>query len=200
MKVGAVDIAITPRTVSWVGPLAVDADGSPRAYAPAPLIGLDALANAGRDGNWWGLACRPGGAPYVQGASDPAPGHYVSTTALADRSRPLWDPRRYVDSGAVPYLSVPPELVRAGCKMGCLALVRRGGSSCAAVLADVGPAGKLGEGSMALARALGLDDSPRRGGTSRPEVEVTVFLGSASTPAWPRTIEDIAASVARLGG
>lgn len=38
-------------------------------------------ANAGRPDNWWGIVTRHG-EPVIQGANDPAPGCYVSTTSL----------------------------------------------------------------------------------------------------------------------
>src|SRR5258708_2675267 len=80
--------------------LAVDADGSPHAYAPSGsgLQGLDYLANAGHSGNWWGIATDSHGMPYIQGPNTPAPGYYVSTTALEDGSKAVNDPARYVNS------------------------------------------------------------------------------------------------------
>src|SRR5262249_26952383 len=71
--------------------LAIDADGAFRAYNPHDVLGLDSLAHAGHPGNWWALVTdngRPSGHPVVQGNSDPAPGFYVSATAL-------YDPRRH---------------------------------------------------------------------------------------------------------
>src|SRR5271165_3204735 len=71
--------------IVWEGGMQIDADGSPRAYNPVSSKGLDALGNAGRPGNWWALATVNGkssGKPVIQGPSDPAPGFYVSTTAL----------------------------------------------------------------------------------------------------------------------
>jgi hypothetical protein len=194
MKIGPIAVAVTDAEATWTGGLAIDADGSPHAYAPAGIVALDYLANAGRPGNWWGLACDHDGRPYVQRASDPAPGYYVSTTALVDRSRPLWDPRRYVDSEAVPYLSVPPELVRFGAAMGSLAIVTYSGRSSPAIVADIGPAGKLGEGSIALAKALGIPSDPKRGGCADRAVTFRVFLHSAFAPAWPRAGWELAAT------
>src|ERR1700676_2054280 len=67
--------------------LAVDADGAFRAYHPDNRLGLDTIEHAGRPGNWWALATdtgRPSGRPVVQRKGDPAPGYYVSMTALFD--------------------------------------------------------------------------------------------------------------------
>lgn len=149
--------------------LAIDADGSPRAYHPDDE-GLDFLANAGRPGNWWALVVDGEGEPIVQGPDDPAPGYYVSTTSLIDRRRPEADPRRYVDAEAVPFVVLPPELrvgeQATGVELGDLALVvdLESGARSFAIFADVGPRRSIGEGSMALADALGLPSNPRRGG------------------------------------
>lgn len=197
LVVGGVPVFVENGVVRWTAGLAVDADGAPNAYAPpgSGLKPLDALANAGRPGNWWGIVThtgRPDGIPIIQTASDPAPGYYVSTTSLIDRSRPRRDPRRYVDSTRVPYLAIPPEILRLGVKLGDVAHVAYKDRSSPAVVADVGPRGKIGEGSIALAVALGLDGSPRRGGTSAG-VECAVFCGSSR--GWPRTEADPAERV-----
>src|SRR5215470_6261074 len=65
--------------------MAIDADGAPTAYHPVHGRGLDNLANAGHQGNWYGVVTDTGqknGKPVVQGSQDPAPGFYVSPTAL----------------------------------------------------------------------------------------------------------------------
>lgn len=188
-RIGQVQVENDGQTVAWTSGLAVDADGSPFAYAPANsgLPALDALGNAGKPGQWWGLACDAHGVPYVQGADDPAPGYYVSTTALVDGTKPDDDPRRYVDSQTVPYVSVPPELLHAGVRKGDLCEVVHGMQRCMAIVADVGPRGKIGEGSIALATALGLPSSPRNGGVSCG-VSFKVLLGTAASPPWPRDL------------
>src|SRR5712691_749121 len=88
--------------------LAIDADGAFRAYHPNDGLGLDSLAHAGHRGNWWALVTDNGktvGRPVVQRKSDPAPGYYVSTTALYAPDNPnARDPHRYVDSARVPYV------------------------------------------------------------------------------------------------
>jgi hypothetical protein len=57
----------------------------------------------------------------------------------------------------VPYIAVPPEVLGLGVVVGDIALVSANGRQAAAVVADVGPRRKIGEGSIALARALGLE-------------------------------------------
>lgn len=163
----AAEPCVPSATVRFSAGLAIDADGAPKAYGPNGL-GLDALANAGKPGNWWGLATRDG-VPIVQGPQDPAPGYYVSTTALEDRRQPEGSPLRYVDSSTVPYVVLPPsQLKKQGVRLGDFAAVvnERTGAVAYAIVADLGPEGKLGEGSIALAEALGVPSNPRRGGTS----------------------------------
>lgn len=177
------------RGVAFRGGLSVDADGSPRAYHPRN-IGLDALGNAGRPGNWWGLATDGRGQPYVQGPNDPAPGYYVSTTALADARYPASDPRRYVDAEAIPFIAIPPQLRSQGVQLGDLVAVRneRTGKTVFAVVADIGPSGHLGEGSIKLAQELGINADARRGGAGSG-VSYVVFPGTKQ--AFPLTHERI---------
>jgi hypothetical protein len=145
--------------------LAVDADGSPRAYHPESHLGLDDLSCAGHPGNWWGIATDQRGIPYVQKASDPAPGYYVSTTALAGWHRPIWDPFRYVDAEEIPFI-VLPSRPHLGVDLGALGMAFNPatGDSSAFIYADIGPANQIGEGSIALAKNLGVNPSPRGGG------------------------------------
>lgn len=183
--------------VVWRSGLAVDADGSPRAYHPERGRGLDWLANAGKPGNWWGLACGPDGSPVVQGESDPAPGHYVSTTSLVNPRYLRGDPRRYVDSEAVQYLTMTRAMP---CRLGDLGVAMLGGKLAFAVVADVGP--RPGEGSIATCRALGAPSDPKRGGVSSPVVSFCVMRGTALAAPWPREsyLADAEAAFAAWGG
>jgi hypothetical protein len=139
-------------------------------YAPPTWSGtaLDDLENAGHPGNWWGIATDRRGNPIVQGQFDPAPGAYVSTTALNIPGYADGTPGRYVDSEAVPGIVVPGSLARMvpGIVLGCRAQVERldRNISVPAVVFDTGPATHLGEGSIALAKALGINPSPKTGG------------------------------------
>lgn len=175
--------------VAFKGGMTVDADGSPRAYNPSNT-GLDALGNAGRPGNWWGLATDSRGNPYVQGPNDPAPGNYVSTTALVDGRFKASDPRRYVDSEKVPFIAVPPQLKDQGVKLGDLVAVRneRTGKTVFAVVADIGPRDHLGEGSIKLAQELGVNANARSGGAGSG-ISYVAFPGTKQ--AWPMTHEQI---------
>lgn len=173
------------------GKLAVDADGAPGAYHPDDT-GIDSLRNAGKPGNWWALACDDAGTPYQQTQDDPCPGYYVSTTALCDARFEARDPRRYVDATKIPYIVLPrnlAELHPAGARVerGDLAAVTLAGQPARpvfAIYADVGPAWgpfhEPGEGSVALAQALGhepyVDGRVKRGIPSG--VFFVVFPGS----------------------
>lgn len=163
----------------------LDADGSPRAYAPIyterdedgnrekidpPLKALDYLANAGEEGNWYGVATNKKGLPYRQGPSDPYPGYFVSTTALEDSQYAASDPRRYVDSEKVPYIVLPggsAGFKAWGVKLGAKgrATNQKNGKSVDIIFGDIGPAKKIGEASIACADALGIASNPKKGGT-----------------------------------
>jgi hypothetical protein len=184
----------------WTSGFRVDADGAPDAYSPTG--GRDALGNAGHPGNWWGIMTdtgRPSGQPIVQGPRDPSPGAYVSTTALCDHRYGERDPRRYVDSARVPYLSIPRELLALGVTLGDLACVSYKGNWCPAIVGDVGPSGRIGEGSIYLAAQLGIDSSPRHGGVGAG-VLWEVYLHTSAPPAWPRGADEMLREVQRLSG
>lgn len=182
----------------------IDADGSPRAYHPDSAPGLDYLADAGKPGKWWGIACDETGKPYVQsstphsdGGVDPYPGFYVSTTALSDHRFPESDPRRFVDAEHVPYVKLSYDIERRGARVGDLCAVAYAGKVCFAIAADTGA--RLGEGSIALASALGIPSDPRHGGLSAPAASYVVFKGTAA--GWPRDFTaDAAAHFSAWGG
>lgn len=159
----------------------IDADGSPRAYHPVADSGSDHLANAGHKGNWWGIVTE-NGEPVIQGKDDPAPGFYVSCTSLQDATKKLTDPARYVNSDSIPYIVLPNnKTLLAEIKMGDIAKVTnlRNGTSAYAICADAGSKDKIGEGSIFLARELGIDASPKKGGI-RDSVLYVVFAGSGN--------------------
>jgi hypothetical protein len=167
--------------------MTIDADGAPNAYNPQNT-GLDDLKNAGEPGDWEGLAKDKDGNPYVQGPNDPFPGYYVSCTSLTDRDKDDSDPSKYVDASKIPFVVLPREVVReSGTRIGDFAVVfnLRNGRSSYAIFADVGT---MGEGSVALAKRLGIDSDAREGGTRGP-VRYLVFPGSGNGR--PRTLDEI---------
>ncbi len=162
--------------------MTIDADGSPRAYHPVSDSGLDALANAGKKGNWWGIVTDKKGEPVVQGKDDPAPGFYVSTTSLQNSAKKITDQSRYVNSDSIPFFVLPNnKTILALVKTGDIAHVEnlRNGKSCYAIFADVGPKDKIGEGSIKLANNLGINSNPRSGGIA-DSVKYTVYIGSGT--------------------
>jgi hypothetical protein len=195
-KVGGVSIwgVEGERTFFFKAGMQIDADGAPNAYHPGRTRGLDNLDNAGRPGNWWALATdngRPTGNPIIQGPRDPAPTFYVSTTALENPAWPPSDPRRYVDSTAIPYFVLPRHTDHIlGVRLGDTGFVINTANklSSPAIYADVGPAHEIGEGSIALAKALEINSNPRGGGTDGGVIYI-LFAGSGNGS--PRSVEQI---------
>ena len=192
-------------SVTFVAGADLDGDGgngqaghSP-CYAPESYNGptLDVMGNAGVPGNWWGVVTDNGqanGTPIVQGADDPAPGAYVSTTALnvpgADgQELPDRSPFKYVDAATVPYISLPEVVIQSarGVVMGCRCLITNteNGASAEGVVADSGGNDHIGELSVACAKVLGLRaGNPHEadgGGTSQPVIRYQFFPGTAAT-------------------
>ena len=156
----------------------IDGDGangqtSLPVYAPRGMKCLDALANAGGPGNWYGVVTDTGkanGRTVLQKEGHPAPGAYVSATSYEHAGFSRADPARYVDSNAVPFIVVPSHwrAEAQGVVLGCRATVQdtRTGQLIEAVVADFGPRAKLGEASIAVARLAGVPSSPKNGGTA----------------------------------
>jgi len=154
----------------------VYADGAPNAYAPHDK-GLDFTANARNGDRFSSLVLNDDGRPVIQ-RSGRYKGFYVSTTSLRKLAGRPGDPGTYVNAVKIPYIVLPPEFIeRFAVVLGDLAIVtnRQNGRSSFAIFADVGPRGKIGEGSIALARALGLDADPRRGGIESRMIDYLVF-------------------------
>lgn len=179
---GKVNVYRDGAAILFSAGMGVDADGSPRAYHPDDVSGLDALANAGHPGNWYGVVT-VGGVPVIQSASDPAPGYYVSQTSLVDGNYPVRDPRRYVDAAKFPYVVVPGSLevprLAYGVRVGDVAAVIYGQRVAHAIIADSGPDGQCGEGSIRLADLLGINPDPRKGGVDTG-VSYVLFPGSGT--------------------
>jgi hypothetical protein len=176
--------------------LAVDADGAFRAYQPDNHLGLDSIEHAGRPGDWWALATatgKPSGRPVLQGKDDPPPGYYVSMTSLFDPDiADEHDPRRFVDAATIPYVVLPPKGFKHA-KLGDFAMVvnLRNHKMSAAIVADESASDlPMGEGSIALANALGINSNPRTGGIEHG-VAYVVYPGSGDGS--PRTVKEITA-------
>ena len=194
------------KSVTFTAGAQLDGDGAngqfgePPCYAPASYTGktLDDLRNAGGPGDWYGVVTDTGqedGTPIVQGSGDPCPGAYVSATSLHlpgnDGKRlPDKSPFKYVDSATVPFVVVPKTIINgvAGVVMGCRAVVTntKNNKSVEAVVADGGPSNKLGEVSLACAKAIGVpvDESAKHpansGGVDEHIIHYRLFPGVAA--------------------
>jgi len=106
-------------------------------------------------------------------------GVIASKTWYRDRSKPMDDRSAYIDAETVPYIVVPALIVQrtAGVVRGCKARVTWQGRSVDCVVADRGPATKIGELSIAAARAIGMPSSPRNGGVTGAEVSYELWPG-----------------------
>jgi hypothetical protein len=176
--------------IFYISGLKIDADGSPRAYHPEEK-GLDFNYNGGTNGNWWGVVTNDLGQPVIQGPGDPAPGYYVSATSLEDKNKKIFDQSRYVNAEEISYIVLPETLYTASqARLGDFAAVinKSDGKIAYAIFADVGPPGKLGEGSIALANELDIYSSPKDGGADEGIIYI-VFPGSGNGN--PRSMDEI---------
>ena len=170
-------------SVIWTSRAEIDADGAngqaggPFAYRYPDDDGLDRLIDAGWPNENWSadvLYSDGNGHPLTDGN-----GNAYSKTSLI---LPGNVANRAVDAWSVPYVVVNPHVQRnaVGVVLGCLATVAYQGRSISAVVADVGPSGRIGEISVAAAKALNIPSSPLSGGVSRPEVSYTLYPGKAA--------------------
>lgn len=184
-RVDGIPIYWNGTVIEFTAGMTIDADGAPNCYHPdGSPPGLDYLANAGHPGNWWALAThnrKPSGKPVIQRQSDPAPGFYVSMTAYTRDGYAYRNPKRYLDSNVTPFTVIPQSLLNkvAPVFKGCYCEIfnLKNGLMSLAVMGDIGPNNHLGEGSMALARNLGINDSPKSGGTSRKIINYKIYPG-----------------------
>lgn len=185
----------------------VDADGGPQAYHPKGN-GLDSNTNAKDGSTWVGIVVDGRGDPVVQGEGDPAPGFYVSTTALQDESKSSSDPSRYLDSTSIPYIVIPGgRLGRARLGHPVLVIDQKTGRRVKGVVGDIGPRSKIGEASMCLAAFIigepiyTLNDpnrqkfsNPREGGTPEKRFRYIIFTALPALD-WPRDLSQLEAAV-----
>jgi hypothetical protein len=189
----------TGSAILFTAGMTIDADGAPNAYAPHDG-GLDYTANARGPEGWVALVTNENGRPVIQ-KTGPYRGYYISTTSLAQRKvRDVRSPKRYIDARTVPYIALPPDFTRMfGIRLGDLAVVvnQGNGRSAYAIFADVSPRGKIGEGSIALAKALGIPANPRHDGIENG-ITYLVFPGSAAPAGGRVTARSIRLSTARV--
>lgn len=86
-----------------------------------------------------------------------------------------------LNADADKYIVLPPQVIQAvrGIVLGCQVQVTNAsnGLESYAVVGDVGPHSKIGEGSIALANALGIPSSPTTGGEERRVIRYSIFPG-----------------------
>lgn len=174
-------------SVTMTSDMDIDADGGKNAYKVGDS-GLEALANGGmgmRNGRV--VFTKSWGPDIAVSGEDGHPmvidGCVVTKTSyvIPGKDRKTFD--AYLDSEKVPYIVVPPCIIRGvkGIVMGCRAIVEFNGKSVVAMVGDAGPKTKTGEGSIALAKLLGIPSSPRTGGIDKPLVKYTIFPGVEAT-------------------
>ena len=192
-------VTTTEGGILFTAGMTIDADGAPNAYGPHNR-GLDYTANARGPHGWVALVTNQNGRPIIQ-KSGPYRGYYVSTTSLQQSSS--YDersPKKYIDASKVPYIALPSDFAkRFDISLGDLALVynHANGRSAYAVFADVGPKGRIGEGSIALAKQLGIPADPRHD-SAEDGVTYVIFPRSALAAARRITERNIRSSASRL--
>jgi len=117
------------------------------------------------------------GAPILQKADDPKPGYFISTTAFKQPGVSSKTAQAQLDSNEVPFIVVPSQWHKQefqGIRLGDFAVVVRKSNKAMsfAVVGDLGPRKKLGEGSVALHKALENDPF-----MLRPDGHIRAFKG-----------------------
>lgn len=177
-------------------PAAIDADGAngqhgrPAAYALNDK-GAEFLANGGMKMEGQRVVCAHSWARDIvicqrtdlglQPRIFPH-GIIASKTAYKIKGKDEADPFAYLDAMTVPYIAVPPVIIRrtVGAVMGCLVAVTFKGVTRKAMVGDIGPGDQFGEVSVALADHLGIPSSPRTGGVSDWLLHYEIFPGVPS--------------------
>ena len=176
----------------------IDADGAPNAYGPHNR-GLDYTANARGAHGWVALVTNEKGHPLLQ-KGGPYRGYYISTTSLQQANvSDLRNPKKYIDATKIPYIALPSDFAkRFDINLGDLAVVvnRANGRSAYAIFADVGPRGRIGEGSIALARALGIPANPRHD-SAEDGITYLIFPSSGSARGDHITARGVRSAAAR---
>lgn len=181
------------KRVAFGGDADIDADGANGQNGAVAAYrvdnkGSEALANGGMTLRNGKVVCaKPWARDIVILGKDNEPrvfpgGVIASRTWYRDRTKAVDDPSAYLDSETVPYIVVPPLIVHgvAGVVCGSLARASYGGKSVFGVVGDLGPRTKVGEMSIAMARALGIASSPRNGGLEKPNVYYELWPGKAA--------------------
>jgi hypothetical protein len=169
-------------------------------------LGLDAPGNGinPRTGEIVGWLMTGAGVPFIQTDRDPAPGYYLSTTALQDSGYPVTDARRYFDAAGTPGWVLPGhDLHKHGVELGDLAWVEINGIGIWCEAFDKGNSGHLLEISVDACYRLGVRDCARNGGAPGG-AKITILPGSGRLlgrkPASPEAIHEAGERAALLYG
>jgi len=185
--------------VLFTAGMTIDADGAPNAYGPKNK-GLDYTLNARGSQGWAALVTNQKGDPVRQ-KKGPYRGFYVSTTSLEQPDvADVANPQRYIDARTISYIVLPRNFAdRFGINLGDLAIVfnETTGRSAYAIFADAGPRGRIGEGSIALAKALGMPADPRSR-QALGHITYLIFPGSAAHGGKRITATRIRSAAAKL--
>jgi|GEM_PF-2478609 len=182
---GSINGPDVPSSGSYVrgGKVQIDYDGSPTAYGPPTAErprggkGDDHIDNAGKPGNWWGVATA-GGRPVI----NPENGYYVSTTAWMKKGGSSTDQSSYVNAEEVPYVAATARDLARGVKYGDYVLLKneQTGKQVWAVVADYcgtkSERNAMSEISPAAARALGVEYGRNY---AKGDVSMEFFPGTA---------------------
>lgn len=179
--------------VFFTADMDIDADGANGQSGGRPAymvndIGTEALANGGMKMQGGKVVCAHDWARdiVILGADNQPrvfPGGVIaSCTWYRYPGKAIDDPTAYVDSETVPYIVVPPLIIQktSGIVRGSKCRVTFAGRSVWGVVADKGPRAKIGEASIAAARAIGIPESPRRGGRITADVLYELWPGVAA--------------------
>lgn len=106
------------------------------------------------------------------GAGHGDPDHQAQTSLRRNGS--------FLDADSDRYIVVPPQILNgvAPVLLGSQAWVTYRGLCVTAVVGDIGPRARLGEMSMALARALRIDDNPNTGGDDQDNISYRIQPGT----------------------
>lgn len=157
--------------------------GEPAAYR-ADNSGTDWLENGGMQTSDGRVTFLPGASRNAILGADGNPkifpgGVVASMTAYRHPNVPGDKPEAYVDAETVPYVVVPDVIVSKTEKvvLGCVAKVTYRDVSVDCVVAETSGE-RIGEVSIAAARLLGLNSSPRDGGSKQCEFDYELWPGT----------------------
>lgn len=182
--------------VTFIGDADINADGANRQFGRRPAYqvdnqGSDFLANGGmvkKNGKVILAADWAKSIVILDSDGEPkvfADGVIASKTAYKFPNKSHDDPTAYVDSETVPCITVPPLVIKGvkGIVLGsrCRVTNTQNKRVVEGVVADVGPRNKIGEISIAMAKALGIPESPRFGGASEPILEYEIWPDVSAT-------------------